>query len=1000
MRGNTLGPVDRTVSVLIDRSYPVVKAVYESLDIILALHESEDQWKFLYSNWDKIDSVSQAAQNVNTVIENLAEILKSKYYADEAKEASIAAETAKGIAYDYMLSAEQYKDQTKELADTVVYFMDELETVSTDIDSIIANAENIDYIKIIANDFKNQTTEAGLPDLGEVGVEHSLGEIPTGGNIVTLVENIEDVNTVADNIEDVQKVADSIDSFAQQIETAATKAITSVETAGSTQVGQVTAEGTKQIGLVQAEGAEQVSLVQEKGTEQVTLATEQATIATTKAGEASTSAGNAKTSETNAKTSETNAKASETLARRWAVETETPIESDLYGSIYYAQKASDASNAATNSASEASGYASSAETSKNAAAQSATQAADSASSASTSATTATQQQGLATTAASNAQTSATNAAKSAQDAEAWASYMDAPVDKFSYSAKFYAQQAIKAVDNANASAEKAETQATTATTKAQEAADSASQASTHYNNAVQAANLANQYKDTVVQTAGEVETDATTASNAASQAQTSATNASSSATTATNQANLAKDWAIKLDAKINDEDYSSKYYAQQAQTAGTSSVDAINVAKTQALTAIQSQQSTSVQAVTTTASEKLTQMQEQVALATEQAELAEGYANQAATGQIQADWSVTDTSSKAFIKNKPDVYTKAETYSKTEVDNKLVAVYVYKGSVDSEINLPQEGNVVGWVYDVQDTGANYAWNGVAWDKLGANIDLSPYATTDYVTDALTSKLDTSTFNSEKTALIEQINSKVSTSTYTTDKATFATKTELAQKADSTTLGSYLTTSDAESIYATKTEMNQKADSSALGSYLTTATAASTYLTITSGNAYIESINQQISTINTTLNGKANTSDTHTASQVTDLTTTLAPYIKSNAWNQVDISDSASWKLLWQGQAVGQSDVTSTGFMMEVSNGDPQLTIQAKVGAEWGQIVLTKNNINFQVGQGKYIYVSDLINTIDSLSTTYATKSEMTTNLANKLDITTFEGFEWGEVGVS
>lgn len=53
------------------------------------------------------------------------------------------------------------------------------------------------------------------------------------------------------------------------------------------------------------------------------------------------------------------------------------------------------------------------------------------------------------------------------------------------------------------------------------------------------------------------------------------------------------------------------------------------------------------------------------------------------------------------------------------IDNKLINIYRYKGSVASESLLPMEGNKVGDVYDVNN-GMNYAWDGKKWDALGEN----------------------------------------------------------------------------------------------------------------------------------------------------------------------------------------------------------------------------------------------------------------------------------------
>lgn len=60
----------------------------------------------------------------------------------------------------------------------------------------------------------------------------------------------------------------------------------------------------------------------------------------------------------------------------------------------------------------------------------------------------------------------------------------------------------------------------------------------------------------------------------------------------------------------------------------------------------------------------------------------------------------------------------------TAVNNKLTAVFHYKGTVNSFSNLPTSGNTIGDVWNVSNTGANYAWNGSEWDKLSETVDLS------------------------------------------------------------------------------------------------------------------------------------------------------------------------------------------------------------------------------------------------------------------------------------
>ena len=66
------------------------------------------------------------------------------------------------------------------------------------------------------------------------------------------------------------------------------------------------------------------------------------------------------------------------------------------------------------------------------------------------------------------------------------------------------------------------------------------------------------------------------------------------------------------------------------------------------------------------------------------------------------------------------------------IDEKLSAVYVYKGSKATYEELPSSGNVTGDVWNVvaahgdYPAGTNWAWDGSAWDALGGSVDLSSY----------------------------------------------------------------------------------------------------------------------------------------------------------------------------------------------------------------------------------------------------------------------------------
>lgn len=66
-------------------------------------------------------------------------------------------------------------------------------------------------------------------------------------------------------------------------------------------------------------------------------------------------------------------------------------------------------------------------------------------------------------------------------------------------------------------------------------------------------------------------------------------------------------------------------------------------------------------------------------------------------------------------------------HTKEEIMSWVGAVFHYKGHKATVADLPAEGNEVGDAWNVRSTGANYAWDGEAWDKLSETVDLSGVA---------------------------------------------------------------------------------------------------------------------------------------------------------------------------------------------------------------------------------------------------------------------------------
>lgn len=73
------------------------------------------------------------------------------------------------------------------------------------------------------------------------------------------------------------------------------------------------------------------------------------------------------------------------------------------------------------------------------------------------------------------------------------------------------------------------------------------------------------------------------------------------------------------------------------------------------------------------------------------------------------------------------------TYTKEEVDGKIASVFHYKGKKATYADLLLVTDmIVGDVWEVTDEKKEYAYNGSEWIELGLTVDLSAYATSEYV----------------------------------------------------------------------------------------------------------------------------------------------------------------------------------------------------------------------------------------------------------------------------
>ena len=120
----------------------------------------------------------------------------------------------------------------------------------------------------------------------------------------------------------------------------------------------------------------------------------------------------------------------------------------------------------------------------------------------------------------------------------------------------------------------------------------------------------------------------------------------------------------------------------------------------------------------------------------------DGYATTIAS---KADSSTVTTLSNTVSQHTTQIASKADAsnvYTKAEVDGKLSSSMHFKGTVATVADLPSSDQVIGDMYNVLANGANYAWDGSAWDKLSETIDLSVYYTKTE-TDNLLTPINTS-----------------------------------------------------------------------------------------------------------------------------------------------------------------------------------------------------------------------------------------------------------------
>lgn len=110
-------------------------------------------------------------------------------------------------------------------------------------------------------------------------------------------------------------------------------------------------------------------------------------------------------------------------------------------------------------------------------------------------------------------------------------------------------------------------------------------------------------------------------------------------------------------------------------------------------------------------------------------------ANDAVTADKIADGVIPDAVSDLTNDLQFQTQQQVQQTVNSAVQTAVSAVYKYKGSVANQGALPSDPKpATGDVYNVEDTGMNYAWNGTQWDALGTVTTLTSLGVTATATE--------------------------------------------------------------------------------------------------------------------------------------------------------------------------------------------------------------------------------------------------------------------------
>ena len=284
-----------------------------------------------------------------------------------------AQEDARKFADAAQKSAEEAKkseEKTKEYAEAatvIVPFKDEIKVVADNINDVVPVGQAIEDVKAVASIKTEVTTVSGaveeiktaaqpenleayktvasIKDQVVTDAEISEEIVKVAGmneHVVNVSTNMVDVNNVSQNMEDINKVAGDLEGGKCTPVKFSAGRITDEPAQDCTAEGgniKTVADHIVQVDKVAA-AADSGALDKAANSIETTLENVRRAEAAQAAAESARDV--AETAKTGAESSAQASSESAKLAKRWATQVDTPVEGDLYGAMYYAQKALDA----------------------------------------------------------------------------------------------------------------------------------------------------------------------------------------------------------------------------------------------------------------------------------------------------------------------------------------------------------------------------------------------------------------------------------------------------------------------------------------------------------------------------------------------------------------------------------------------------------------------------------------------------------------------------------